>query len=239
MNSWKILILLSLFLGPLCFGELVALAPTLAKTPTPAAKTVAKAMVKKDSPLKQCLERIEKTKGLVLEIKKTVSLKLLKKEEESEGTLKAIPPDKIKLELNRPIKTELVLTKNKSWLIEFPVFEEDPIRITKLKSAQGNDGILVAQIFNSKKFFRKFKILNKEDRGGQILYHLKSIQKLAGLNKIEVEVDVDDVEIKKIKYEDELGNTTTLVIEDTDWDVDIPKETFEWNPPKNAEIQEM
>ena len=193
--------------------------------------------------LKKTLLRF-KTESAEMKVSKLVKLELLGQERKAVGNLK-ISKGKMRMEIQSPDKSLVVLDKNTAWLISYPAeeFKNAVPQVIKanLSTKKGRSQSLVALLVQGDilQHFLVSGVLNKTDQKGAVVFFLQPKKTSTDFNRAQLtlnEVSKNSFEVVELKYWDEMNNETTFSFSDEKWGVSVKDELFNYLPPKGVDV---
>ena len=188
--------------------------------------------------LKSVENKYVQMKNLQSALKKTTTLKVLQRKTISTGTLKVKKGGYLRLDINSPTKSVLLINPEGTWHTQYPDTPEfdNKIRVIKTKT-QSPLQVVLLSILEEGKILKHFDLLDTSSAKKSHTFKLNSKN---GNNMIsQFEVVVNDLSfITKITYWDSLQNKTVFDFHNISIDQEIKNEVFEFQKPPNAEIIE-
>ncbi len=207
------------------------------------------AAVEKQAPLDllKAVEEKYKTAAFVtIELQKEVTQELLERTKNYKGELSLASQGRLKLEINEPQKSMLLVNAKNVWMVDYPIDDtQNKVQILrsdkpeKLKS-QG----LIALLIGRKSITDIFEIQDAGDEKGnkdshELIYKLAPKKNNLDVQTIELHIDSEKQLFTKIIYWDELGNKTSYTFTNHTFSDKSPKGFFEFKKPKNSSITDL
>ena len=112
------------------------------------------------------------------------------------------------------------------------------IQVTKINLDQRNKENQAGSIFflfGDKKPLNQFHISQRK-MGGQRVFQLQPKDKKKHPGIVQIEIFIDEKQVKSLSYSDDLENKITYNFNKTYFNKKLPKELFNYSPPKNAAV---
>ena len=172
---------------------------------------------------------------------KTVVAGLLKQERKSTGHL-YISKGKMRLEIEAPDKSTMVVDGKRVWVTSFPPaeFAKAAPQVLKLKyeTKKGrSQGVL--SLLSEGKFLKHFSVTGVDKGKNQTVYFLQPEQQSVEFKRAQALVSADGKTLQELRFWDEIDNETRFEFKKTDFNAKLKKELFNYTPPANADITEM
>ncbi|MEY4617476.1 MAG: outer rane lipoprotein carrier protein [Pseudomonadota bacterium] len=189
--------------------------------------------------LSATLKFYQESKGLVLEVNKSVKNTMLDKETNYPGLIQ-LADGKFHWETTSPDKNLLVFDGSFLWNIQYPPedFKSAPLQVAKMSLKSKNSPLIILEIFGSKPLSQFFGVTTKLQDGDIIKYALKEKKMDLGLKNIILTINKKDHRVVSLSYVDELENETILSIKETQLDAKLKTDLFSYKPPKGAQVTE-
>jgi len=173
------------------------------------------------------------------QVNKKVFIAYLEEAKSSDGKL-FYSKKKMRLELTGEEKSLIVMTKDTIWLETSGVSDDDKPQVTKIvsKELSRQSRAPITLIFGQSTLLNEFKLKSDSVKDGvrHISVVPKDPKKWKDLQVFFAEVNIKTGIINVAQYEDELGNRTTFKFTDTKFNAELDKKTFDYKPPKDAEV---
>ena len=188
--------------------------------------------------LKSVEENYIQMQNLQSELKKTTTLKILQRETIYTGTLKVKKGGYLRLDINSPVKSVLLINPKGTWHTQYPDTPEfdDKIRVIKTKT-QSPLQIALMSILEKGKILEHFDFLDSSSTEKSHTFKLKAKKESSMISALEVVVDNLSF-ITRIAYWDNLQNKTVFDFYNISTNKNIKNDIFEFQKPPNAEIVE-
>jgi chaperone LolA len=192
--------------------------------------------------VKSTIERYQKAKAVEVELKKTVTLNLLDDVKKSDGTM-LLSKGLMRLEIKKPEESLIVLGKDALWVVTpTPAELGGKTQVMKIKSKElsKQSKAPIAALLGNTKAWDQLKIKKDIIKDGTEKISLVPIRKsaLGDIVKIDIEISKSDKSLKKFSYIDELENETSYEFINSNFDAQVTDASFNYVPPKNAEVSE-
>ena len=171
-------------------------------------------------------------------LKKTTTLKILQRETIYTGTLKVKKGGYLRLDINSPVKSALLINPKGTWHTQYPDVPEfdDKIRVIKTNT-QSPLQLALLSILEEGKILEHFNLLDTSSTEKSHTFKLNSKKGANVISQLEVVVN-NLFLITKITYWDSLQNKTVLDLHEISVNKNIKNDVFEFKKPPNAEIME-
>lgn len=193
--------------------------------------------------LKKTLLRF-KTDSAEMKVSKLVKLELLGQERKAIGMLK-ISKGKMRMEIESPDKSLVVVDKNTAWLVSYPAeeFKNAVPQVIKanLTTKKGRSQSLVALLVQGDilQHFLVSGVLNKTERKGAVVFFLQPKKTSTDFKRAQLTLSEGlkgSYEVAELKYWDDMNNETTFSFSDGKWGVSNKEELFNYLPPKGVDV---
>lgn len=174
-------------------------------------------------------------------VKKTITQELMGGEPStSEGDF-YFSKGRLRLQIEKPEPTLLVYDGKFIWF-ESRISEgsETKILVTKMKSQQlKKTDSLLAVLFDRRDFLKLFKLV-KSDSSGELKSYsfVPQDPKKSEVQTLALTLNPTSKEIRKVTYTDAVENKIEIDFLKTE-KTDVPQSTFQYQPPKGADITEI
>lgn len=195
---------------------------------------------------KSLLEEIEQkyasATAVSMEVKKTLTLKLLEQDRTQEGTLELKKTGRFRLELSGAEKS-LAITDGKTiWVVSYPTDPEfdNIIRVVKSSNPKRiQSQALLAFLLGKGSLLKHFVIKDKKEEDEKVVYFLEALENQEDMKKLMLVVEKNKKEILRASYADSLENETSFEFKKTDFKAKIKDSRFKFQIPKGAEVTEL
>jgi outer membrane lipoprotein-sorting protein len=193
---------------------------------------------------KDLLERVEKkyvTHYIKIKVNSEVTQALLERTKTYSGDLFLAPESRFKLDVKEPNKHMLLMNGKNIWVVDYPLDEtQDKMQILHSNSAKNLKNQAFLDIFSGVGNLQKrFKIESSDKKDDEITYKLIPKKKDEQVEKVELKLDSEAELISTVSFWDSLGNKTQLQFSKQEFDDTVPKEIFDFKPPKDASITNL
>jgi outer membrane lipoprotein-sorting protein len=206
-------------------------------------------IVKKEAPVVGNLDDLkasdlqyQKSKAIKFELTKKVKYALLGKEKENKGLL-FVSGKNLRLELEPPQKSLVVINNGLTWLISYLGDEKDAdIQVTKLKTQtkvadKGNSTLFA--LLGQGGILKHFDAKSSVSNGETVEFELIPKQTISEVQKVKLALNKKSKQIQGVTYWDELENETSFVFSKQELNAKINPSLFKYVPPKNAVVTEQ
>lgn len=192
--------------------------------------------------LKSVLKKYQKADAVKINVGKRVHLALLDENKSSEGTL-LLSKGQLRLEIQKPDPSTLIVTKNLIWVIS-PANKDlgSKTQIMKISSSNfkkqakaplallmGRPGALDQFVIKSQKISDSTQNFKLEPKSKDVVGEIVAL---------EIDLDKSGEELKRIAFSDDIENQTSFEFKSSDFKAEINKDTFDFTPSASAEITE-
>jgi outer membrane lipoprotein-sorting protein len=166
-------------------------------------------------------------------VEKTVAQETMGTENKSQGIF-YFSKGKLRLDILQPEKTSLVYDGKNIWFESR--LDDEHVTVTKMRANQlrKSDSILAA-LFDKKDVLHNFALVKNQKDGDKKSFSYKAKDKKSDVQFLEI--DLDNRDIEKISYKDQIENSVTLKFSHISRAA-LPVEKFAYKPPKNSEVTE-
>lgn len=201
---------------------------SVAKTPDPV------------KPLRDTLGRIQKTKMVEFQVEKKVVSELMAQEKSYQGRAFLSGP-LFRFETKSPEKSLVVYDGKVLWVVQYPDPElGGPIQVLRGKvEGPQKDQMLLTELLAKGKLLQSFEISRTGESDGVISYEGLPKEKGMTLQKVMVQVKSKDKELKTLEYIDDVGNKTSLHIQQQKLLKDARPELFRYRLEKGAQVTDI
>ncbi|MCM2280307.1 MAG: outer membrane lipoprotein carrier protein LolA [Bdellovibrionaceae bacterium] len=223
---------------------------TKTESPAPAKKTATLKRVKGESApaaaqtaemkaLKTLDTRYQKARSVTMDVDKTLVLGLLGKEKKSKGHI-LLSRGKMRLEINAPDKSLVVVNGNNLWVADYPPaeFKNASVQVLKgqIDSKKGTQQGFVGLLTRGG-VLKHFDVAGvQRDDQARSVYFLIPTQKTFEFRRAQMTLSADGRYIAELRYWDERDNETRMQFSNVKFDVPVVDTAFEFVPPENADI---
>lgn len=186
-----------------------------------------------------------KAKTVTMNVNKTDKLSALEQTKSSEGLLQ-MKKGKLRMELTssevEKDKSLVVVDGKNLWLVSPPNKElknaKTQVAKTKLDKNKSKSHVLL-QILTDGGVFRFFEVSKSVEQDDMVVYFLKPEKAIQEIQKAQVLVDKTKQVIAQFKYWDAMENETVYQFSSVEFDKTIKDSTFNYTPPKDAQVSEF
>lgn len=202
--------------------------------------TTAWAAKKSSGPLAAIESRYRNSTSVLMQVEKTVKIKLLDKTTASSGKI-YISPGKFRWDTEVPEKSMVLMKGNQVWMVDYPAQSEEAVRVLKAKNfKKTKPHALIAFLMGQGRLSDNYSVAQEEDVSGVKKLHLKPKQADDQLVSVIIQLATGKKsEISKITFEDTLGSTTELVFTEVQFNKPLKKGLFKFEQPKNSVVTEL
>lgn len=191
--------------------------------------------------VEQTLASYRKSRTFKAKVKKTITQELMGGEPStSEGDF-YYSKGRLRLQINTPEPSTLVYDGQFIWFeSRLSDGSDEKIVVTKVKSQQlKKSDSLLAALFGGRDFLKLFKMAKAGSEGNLKNYDFVPKEpKTSEVQSLALILDSKNKEIKKVTYTDTVENKVEFEFSETE-KTDVPKNRFQYEPPKGADITEL
>ena len=182
--------------------------------------------------------KYQKKHGIHIKLKKLITLGVLGSSKESTGEA-WLDNGKMRLEIQKPEPSKIIADKQFLWIESPPPkdFKDGKTQVLRasLNSDRAkNQGLI--QLLTRGGVLKYFKVSGIQSDEKTITYFLQPDKQALEFKRAQIVITTDKKEIKELRYWDQMDNETTFTFLDTTFDQKLPKDLFNYNPPKDAEV---
>lgn len=190
--------------------------------------------------LTQTLQEYRKSKGLILEVRKTIKNTMLEKETTFKGEIQ-FAQGKFYWETSEPERNLLVYDGSLLWNVQYPPaeFKKMPLQVAKMSlKSKKNSPLIIVDIFGQRPLEEVFQVTAKGKVGDLSSFELKEKKTDLGLKNLTLKVDSKQRRVVALEYLDEVDNETKLEFVGTQLNAKVKQTIFKYKPPANAKVTE-
>lgn len=193
----------------------------------------------KSNELDKTLDRYMKAKSVHMDVKKEMKLALLDRTEKSEGYIKFLGKENVRLEYITPTKSIAVIKGQQGFVVDYPPKDvEDVVRVLKFSwNKRDKNKFLLASLLTKGTLKSSFHVMKKSVEEDISVFQLKPIKKTEDI--VDLTISVRDQMIIELSYLDPLGNKTTFQFSNIEFDKEVSVSEFDLKVPKGAEVTQM
>jgi outer membrane lipoprotein-sorting protein len=189
--------------------------------------------------LQKSIAKYNTSTSVQSQVNKKVFIAYLEEAKTSDGKL-FYAKKKMRLELAGEEKSLIVMANDTIWLETSGISEDSKPQVTKIvsKDLSRQSRAPLALVFGQSTILNEFKLKSDSVKDGvrHISVVPKDPKKWKDLQILLAEVNIKTGVMQVAQYEDELGNRTTFKFTDTKFNAELDKKTFDYKPPKDAEV---
>ncbi len=192
-------------------------------------------------PLLQRVEKKYKTGFVKVKLEKEVTQAILETTKTYKGQMALGPSGLLKMDIETPQKSSLVVDGKNIWVIDYPVDEaRNKVQIlhAKVQKKKGNQAFL-GDLLSGSGLLKNFKVESQAEKKDETTYRLVPNKKDSDIQRIELNVATHDELITSLSYWDQMGNKTELRFSKQEFEDKTPENYFQYQPPAGADITEM
>lgn len=188
-------------------------------------------------------QKYQKSKHIQMKIKKTIKLSLLGTEKSSEGKLQ-LSQGKMRLELEAPEKSLVVIDAKNIWIVKYPEsnskskFNKEQIIKAPVGSKKAQEQSFVG-LLTKGGLLKYFSVSGTQGPNEDKTIFLQPKKEHTEFKRAQMKIDLDSKKIKKIKYWDELDNETSFEFSDITFNESVNIKDFQYQPNKQSEVVEL
>ncbi len=191
--------------------------------------------------LQRLNQNIAQDKYLSADVEKTTVLQLLGRNQKATGQLH-VHRGKVRLELNAPEKSLLVVNSKEAWVVTYPPedFPDAPIEavVSELEGASPNLGI--AKVLSGNGILEVFKVTKAESSKDQMKFSLEPRKSSAEFQRGLLMTDPEVKEIRELTYWDNIGNQVSYKFAKVKWsDKAPPAKLFNYQPASGVNVTRL
>lgn len=227
-----------------------AVATSLASSPavqTPPAKAQAVTHeIKKVSPrelkLLRTLDATYQAKTAVMKVEKITKIPLLDQERRTSGKI-WISAGRLRMELEGPEKSLLVVNKQSLWAVTYPPaeFKDAALQVIKASTAtkKGRSQSLIGLLSMGGllKFFDATAA--QTDPSGEVLFFLSPKHEQTDFKRAQARVSADGKKLVALNYWDDRDNETRMIFTEISFVKKLDDKLFTYTPPSNADVMNL
>jgi chaperone LolA len=192
--------------------------------------------------LKEIFTKYKTAPAVTVDVKKKVLFALLDDEKQSSGQLQ-LSRGRLRLQIAKPDPSLLVVDNSTIW-IETPASQElgSKPQVLKIvsKSFDKRSKSPLAILMGDESVWDEFKVKTQKSQGAVTEYYLEPKNKLQTKEIVQISLKVDEKDklIRRIAYQDDIGNETSYQFENENFKAKFSDKDMQYTPPKGAEITE-
>lgn len=189
--------------------------------------------------LKETLQVYKESKGMVLDVNKTIKNIMLDKETNYPGVIQ-LAEGKFNWETTGPEKNLLVFDGHYLWNIQYPPaeFKSAQLQVAKMSMKAKNSPLIILEIFGKNSIDKYFTVSVKNQEGDTSAFTLKEKKTDLGLKDITLKINTKEHRVVSLEYKDEVDNQTIIAFKATQLDAKLKHDLFSYTPPKEAQVTE-
>lgn len=191
--------------------------------------------------LKEIEKKYKKTGHHNIKIDKQVTQELLERTKNYTGELSFDSEGRLKLAINEPTKSILLINHKNVFMIDYPV-DETQNKVQILRSdkpeklrAQG----LLALLVGKQNITDAFEVKELSRTKSEVKYELKPKDKDLQVQVVELVVDLSAKGFKSISYWDDIGNKTSFHFKKYKFSEKSPNGFFDFQQPNNSSVTDI
>jgi outer membrane lipoprotein-sorting protein len=191
--------------------------------------------------LKDLNAKLTQHKAMTAQVSKTTELSLMGRVQKASGKLQ-VHKGKVRLELNPPEKSLLVVNDKEAWVVTYPPedFPDAPVEamVSSLKDSKNNLGL--AKILSGDGILEVFEVQGVQSEKGTQTFLLKPKSPSSEFLRAQLTTDSGIELIRELTYWDQLENKVTYKFENMKFTSSAPKaETFNYVPAKDVNVTRL
>jgi outer membrane lipoprotein-sorting protein len=183
-------------------------------------------------------KRYKDAASITMAVQKNLKLGLLAQEKKSSGRI-WISKGRMRMELDGPEKTLLIVNKKNLFAVTYPSaeFKDAPVQVIKAdmatKKGRSQNMLSVLTAGGVLKFFTAPSVQLVPN--GEKIFFLQPKSDQVDFKRAQMRTSKDGKTITELKYWDVQDNETDLVFSDIQFGTKIPSTQFDFTPPEKAE----
>jgi outer membrane lipoprotein carrier protein len=192
-----------------------------------------------ESLLREVENQYRNAKTVKMEVSKTLTMNLLKKEKKSKGRILIKAGGKLRWDTDEPTKSLVLMDGKTIWLVDYPSDPDEKISVLKARNPKKSQPhTVVAFLMGKGHISDDYLVDGKIEKGaaGTKVITLKSKSPEPQVKNLKLHVAESNKAITAISFDDLLGNSTTLEFSGIAFNEEIDNKVFQFKPPKNSEV---
>ena len=173
-------------------------------------------------------------------VKKTVFNAFTEETKSYEGEIQ-VSHKSLRLDYAKPEKSMILVGETEIWVVNYDAGSANKIsQILHVQAKKNKAHQLLLTLLGGDGLMKKFKVLKKTDGVKQSTFNLRPTMTIDEIEKIEVLIDTEKEDIKKITYWDESENKTEYELSEITYNSGkVNQKIFQFKPPKGAKVEEL
>lgn len=190
------------------------------------------------STLNDIAAKYRKANLVTVQLTKSVKSNLLGKESIYKGTM-YLAPNKFRLNIDEPEKSQIIFDGKTIWSVQYPSKElPGPLQVAKSKLDKNTrKQILISTLLSKGGLKENFKTLKEEKIENTTRVTLTPLK--GDLNLKNLEITLKENKIISLYYIDDVGNSTRMEFEKTEFSNKPANQLFKFKPPKEAQVTNL
>lgn len=186
------------------------------------------------------VDKYNSAKLVTMKVTKVVKSELLGKETQYLGSI-SLSKEKFKLDTDTPDKAVILFDGVTLWNIQYPSKDiGGATQVLKSKlSKQNRSQILLSALLDKSSLKKNFKVVNEENKDSEKIIAVEPLTKDLTAKEIKLFIDSKNKILKKISYNDDAQNLTTMTFSEVKFLNSVPKKLFKAEIPKDAQVTDL
>ncbi|MDZ4662621.1 MAG: outer membrane lipoprotein carrier protein LolA [Pseudomonadota bacterium] len=184
--------------------------------------------------------KLNKASSSKMAVKKTVYNAFTEETKSYEGKLQ-VSHKSLRLDYVTPEKSMILIGETEIWVVNYDVNSKDKIsQILHVNTKKSKAHQLLLSLLAGDGLLKKFKVLKKTLGPKQSMFKLKPTMTIEEIESLEVLIDGEKNNIKKVTYWDESENKTEYELSEVSYQTSkVDKKDFQFKPPKGVKVEEL
>lgn len=206
--------------------------------------SLAKDRTSKESALPELLvlvaDKLKKASSSKMDIKKTVFNAISEDKKTFEGSLQ-VTHKNLRLDYFKPEKSMILVGESEIWVVNFDLDKTDKIsQVLHVQAKKNKAHQLLLALLGGDGLLKKFEVIKSTEGASQGKYKLRPVVAIDEIESVEIVVDIEKQDLKKITYTDDVENKTEYELTNVTYlKKQISPKVFRFDPPKGVKIEEL
>ena len=184
--------------------------------------------------------RYRAASSVSMDLGKTLKIAALGRERSAKGRV-LVAKGRMRLEIDSPDRSLLVIDRKNAWLVNYPSdeFKGAALQVVKSKVASSKKARsqAIVGILAQGGFLKHFKVVGiaSGPASGDV-YYLQPDHQLVEFTRAQARLTSDGTNLQELRYWDELGNETALLFSNVRLNGPAPDASFRFVPPADADV---
>lgn len=186
--------------------------------------------------------RYQGARSVSMDLVKTLKLSALGRERKARGRV-LVSKGRMRMEIDSPDKSLLVLDKKSAWLVNYPPeeFKGAAIQVVKanVSSKRARSQAIVGLLAQGG-FLKHFSVVGvmatPATGASGFIYFLQPDAQLVEFTRAQARLTPDGKNLLELRYWDEIGNETALTFSNVRLNAPAPESAFQYVPPQDADV---